>query len=217
MRKISCVILGGLIWLGSFGAAAQAGGKGSWSVGVSFGSPGYYRPGYPGCGHYPYPYSYYRPYPIYIAPPPVVYAPAPIVVQQAPVVQQVQPVYTPPSAKPAEEQAPPPRPLPALTPVSDTQRVDTERCLQQLASPDESVRIDSVMQLGRMKSLRAIDPLAATLSGDRSPAVREAAARALGLIGSAKAIPALQQAGQIDSDQNVRRSAQFSVDVIQTR
>jgi HEAT repeat protein len=59
--------------------------------------------------------------------------------------------------------------------------------------------------------------LAATLAGDRSPVVRESAARALGLIGSAQALPALQRAAQADSDRDVRRSAQFAVEVIQTR
>ena len=53
-----------------------------------------------------------------------------------------------------------------------------------MASADQRTRSDSVAKLGKLRSTRAIDPLAATLSGDRSPAVREAAARALGLIGS---------------------------------
>jgi HEAT repeat protein len=46
--------------------------------------------------------------------------------------------------------------------------------------------------------------------------VREAAARALGLIGSARALPALQHAAQADNDRDVRNSARFAVDVIQT-
>jgi HEAT repeat protein len=67
-----------------------------------------------------------------------------------------------------------------------------------------------------MKSERAIDPLAATLAGDRSAAVREAAARALGLIGSAKALPALRAAALNDNDRDVRHSAEFAVEVVQT-
>jgi HEAT repeat protein len=73
------------------------------------------------------------------------------------------------------------------------------------------------MQLGRLRAQRAIDPLAATLAGDKSAAVRDAAARALGLIGSPKALPALRRAAQLDADKDVRRSAQFSVEVVQVR
>jgi HEAT repeat protein len=73
------------------------------------------------------------------------------------------------------------------------------------------------LQLGRLRAAEAIDPLAATLAGDSNPRVREAAARALGLIGSQKALPALQQAAQTDSDPTVRHSAEFSIDVIHAR
>ena len=60
------------------------------------------------------------------------------------------------------------------------------------------------MELGRTKSERALDPLAATLAGDRSPVVRDAAARALGLIASPKALPALTHAAQADTDRDER-------------
>lgn len=214
MRTKASWILGSLAALGWFGQVAQAGGN--WSVGVSVGGPGYYHrpcygPGF-GYGYGFYSYPVYRPYPVVVAPAPVYVAPAPVVVQQAPVVQ---PSY---SAPPPAYEAPTPRPLPtSVTQVSATRQIDADRYLQQLASPDESVRVDSVMQLGRMRSERSIDPLAATLSGDRSPAVRDAAAKALGLIGSTKALPALQQASQVDSSNDVRRSAQYAIDVIQTR
>ena len=66
--------------------------------------------------------------------------------------------------------------------------VDINYYLQQLRNPDERVRADSVLQLGRLKVISSVDPLAATLAGDRSPLVREAAARALALIGSPKAL-----------------------------
>ena len=72
------------------------------------------------------------------------------------------------------------------------------------------------MQLGRGRAAQAVDPLAATLAGDRSPVVREAAARALGLIGSSAALPALQQAASADPDHDVRHSAGFAIDVIQS-
>ena len=38
----------------------------------------------------------------------------------------------------------------------------------------------------------------------------------LGLIGATQSLTALQHAAQADSDRDVRRSAQFSVDVIRT-
>jgi HEAT repeat protein len=101
------------------------------------------------------------------------------------------------------------------TPVQAVAAGDINQHLQLLADPDERTRADSVMQLGRMKAARAVDPLAATLAGDRSPLVREAAARALGLIGSPKALPALQHAALADNDRDVRHSAQFAIDVIQ--
>jgi HEAT repeat protein len=91
---------------------------------------------------------------------------------------------------------------------------DVDRNLQRLADANEQVRMDAVMALGRLKAERAVDPVAATLSGDRSPAVREAAARALGLIGSPKGLTALKYAAQADNDKEVRHSAQFAVEVI---
>lgn len=195
------------------GSASDSRAGGNWSVGIGFGAPCYHR-------HYCAPY-YYRPYPLYYyAPPPVVVAPAPVVVQQAPLVQQAPAVVQPP---PANETAPPPRVAPQSArqepplyqPVSSTQ--DVSEHLRQLADANEGVRMDSVTQLGRSRAVRAVDPLAATLAGDQSPAVREAAARALGLIGSPKALPALHRAVQVDNDRDVRKAAQFSIEIIQTR
>lgn len=187
-------------------AQAQAGhgcggcGRGGLSIGIGIGAP-YYRPWYPYYG-YGYPYGY--PYPVYVAPPPVIVQPAPII-QQAPVAQPA-PAY----------QAPAPTPLTSRSaPAAEPAGVDHH--LQMLANSDDNVRAESVIELGRMKARRAVDPLAATLSGDRSPMVRETAARALGLIGSPQALPALQHAAQADSDRDVRRSAQFAVEVIQSR
>jgi HEAT repeat protein len=77
--------------------------------------------------------------------------------------------------------------------------------------------MESALQLGRLRASDAVDPLAATLAGDRSPQVREAAARALALIGSSKGLPALEQAARADADPTVRHSAEFSIDVIRTR
>jgi HEAT repeat protein len=131
------------------------------------------------------------------------------VVQPVPVLP---PVYQPPPPPPA--QAPPP----AITPAAlDDRQGDVQRLLQRLAERDERVRAEAALHLGRMRAAQAIDPLAATLAGDASPAAREAAARALGLIGSPKGLPALRRAAQLDSDRDVRHSATFAIDVIQAR
>jgi hypothetical protein len=172
-------------------------GHGGWSVGVNIGAPVFYRPWYPYC---PY---YYQPYPVYVAPPPVYIQPAPVV-QAVPVAQ---PAYCPAPAPSVASQYGAP----------NGQNPQVEHQLQLLANPNDNVRVESVMQLGRLRAQEAIDPLAATLAGDRSAAVRESAARALGLIGSPKALPALQRAVQTDADSQVRHSAQFACEVIQTR
>jgi HEAT repeat protein len=70
------------------------------------------------------------------------------------------------------------------------------------------------VQLGRLRDVRAVEPLTRTLQSDGSPAVREAAARGLGLIADASALKALQYAAQADPDREVRHSAQFAAEVI---
>lgn len=204
MWKLRILVgLAGLLGLVQLATPVQAG----WSVGVRFNFPGYYYYR-PYCGPY---YYDYRPYPVYVAPPPV-YVPPPVVIQQPPPV--VQPAYPAPLALvPTQTVAPA---LARAAVANATAASDVQRHLQLLADADEKVRADSVMQLGRMRATQAVDPLAATLAGDRSPLVREAAARALGLIGSSKALTALQRAGLADTDRDVRHSAQFAIDVIQT-
>jgi hypothetical protein len=172
-------------------------------------------------------------YPAYVAPAPVYYyAPGPYVVAAPPVAVQKP---TPPPAPP-EEQAPQPKPVQpqasaqpqplsgpvVLKPVAASQTTarptgDAERYMALLADADEGVRLDAATRLGRMRTPQAIDPLAATLAGDRSPAVREAAARGLALLGDPKALPALLRAANGDGDHDVRRAAQFAVEIIQTR
>ncbi len=185
-----------VLLLASGGAQLPAG----WGVGVRIGGPVYYRPWAP----YYYPYYPYRA--VYVEPPPIILESAPVIVQPAPVVQAVHPV--PPS----------PLPPPAILRSSQIQNAapEIDRSIQQLRDPDERVRSDSVLQLGRLKAISAVDSVAATLAGDRSPMVREAAARALGLMGSPKALPALLHAASADEDRDVRHSAQFAVDIIQS-
>ncbi|HEV3203036.1 MAG TPA: HEAT repeat domain-containing protein [Gemmataceae bacterium] len=186
--------------LGIFSWNSAKAGHGGWSIGVQLGAPAYYRPYGPYYPYYPY---YYRPYPVFVAPPPVIVQPGPVVETVVP----PQAPYVSPSG------------VPALQPISAAEGTQAEinRHLQLLADPDERVRSDSATRLGRLKAGPAIDPLAATLAGDRSPEVRDAAARALGLIGSIKGLPALQRAAQADTDRDVRRSAQFAVEVIQAK
>jgi len=202
-------LLGALAGLAIFAGATAAGPPVRVGIGVNIGAP-YYRPYYG-----PYYGPYYRP--IYYPPPAIVVAPPPVVYQQAPVVVQQQPVYA------APQQAYTPPPVTSASPGPQQVDYQTSRptvaidgYLANLRSSDENVRRDSVMELGRMKATGAVQPLTATLAGDQSPVVRESAARALGLIGATQALTALQHAAQADADRDVRRSAQFSVDVIRT-
>jgi hypothetical protein len=205
MLTVRTLILAALVVAVLPWSAAHAGGF----VGVSIGFPisGYYH-------HYPYygGYYYYRPYP-------AVYAvPAPVYVQP-PLVEAVpaQPVYPAPAAV----TAPGPASTPALTPVPATVRAsgesrqsDIDNCLANLSNPDEKVRAEMALQLGRLHALRAVDSLNGALAKDSSPAVRDATARALGLIGSNASLAALDRAAQEDSDRDVRRSAQYAAEVI---
>jgi len=191
MQLRNLLLLAGTTWLALTGVATAGGPR--WSVGVGIGFPGYYRP-----------YPYYVPPPMiyYAPPPPVIYAAPPTVVVPA----------APPAPAPSSNyELPPPRPL------DEAQLMSYQAHVNQLTSPDERVRLDAVSQLGRSKSAKAVDPLAATLAGDPSAAVREAAAKGLGLIGSPTAMPALRRAAQQDGSDHVRRTAQFSIEIIQAR
>jgi HEAT repeat protein len=70
------------------------------------------------------------------------------------------------------------------------------------------------MQLGRLRAGRAVEALTHALEQDSSPAVREAAARALGLIAAPSSLAALQRAAGADEDRDVRHSASFAAEVI---
>ena len=199
---VGVLVLAVLPW-----GAAQ--GHGFISFGINLGVP-VYGPwwGYP---------CYYRPYPVVVAPAPVIVQPAPVV-QAAPVVQPVPVVqgtcHAPPSP-PASVPATPPPPLAAPAPPPDDRAGDVDRNLRLLDDRDERVRAEAAIQLGRMQAQRATDRLLSTLATDTSPAVRESAARALGLIGSRRTLPALQHAAQADGDRDVRHSAQFAAEVVQ--
>jgi len=170
-------------------------------VGIGIGFPIY--PHY--CGPYCGPY-YYRPYPVYVAPAPVYVQPAPVYVQP------VQPAY---QAAPAPTSAYPPAPVTAYSPGS-TREDDIQRYTQGLQHTDPRQRAEAAVQLGRLRATGAVPSLTAMLTNDRSPAVRDAAARALGLIGSADALSALQRAAQVDDDRDVRRDASYAAEIIRT-
>jgi hypothetical protein len=181
-------------------------------VGIGLGLPIGFGLGY-GLGYassYPY---YYRPYyPVYVAPPPVI-------VQPAPVVQTV-PAYAAPAVPAPAPAAPAPAPIPApLTPTvanapAASMPADADTYLQQMRVGSENARAEAMVELGRQKEWRAVGPMVQALNEDPSPAVREAAARGLGLIGAPGALTALQRAASADNDRDVRRSASFSAEVI---
>jgi hypothetical protein len=208
MKLIRLSAIGALCLLALSGRPAQA----RVFVGVGIGIPVWGPPCY---GWRPYyaPYYYYPPPVVYAAPPPVtVVQPAPVTV-----VQPAQPAATTLQPVPATQTTAGSSPEPPLVQPAavNTRQNAIDGWMQRLSHPDEAVRSEAALQLGRMRAQRAVDALTATLAGDRSPAVRETAARALGLIGSPQALAALQRAAQSDSDRDVRRSAQFSVEIIQ--
>lgn len=209
------LLLGG-VFLALSAAQAQAGPV-AWSVGVRLGGPVYPRP-YHYAPYYPYRpygvtyirYPYYDPVP-YVVRPTVIVAdpPPPVVVEQQPVVIQGNSPQLPSQPTPVQSG------VVRATSASPASTSTVDSMLQHLSNPDENARAGAATDLGRLKAERAVDPLTATLAGDRSPIVRDAAARALGLIGSPRALTALTHAAQADSDRDVRRSAQFAVEVIQ--
>lgn len=198
-----------IVLVGSVVSPSLAHAGGHWAIGVNFGFPVYYRPW---CGYGYYGYPYYRPYPVYVEPAPIYVAP--------PIYQPVAVPAPAPAALPAQPTAVQPSSVqPASASTShpaDGRQTAISRHLSDLASSDENIRADSALELGRMRASKAVDPLTARLAGDSSPVVREAAARALGLIGSPKGLPGLERAAQKDGDRDVRNSARFAIDVIQS-
>jgi HEAT repeat protein len=101
-------------------------------------------------------------------------------------------------------------------PIPAGQRNQIDAAIADLKSPDERVRAEAAVQLGRLKANRAVESLTHVLNQDRSPQAREAAARALGLIGDSDSLSALQRAAQADDNRDVRHSASFAADVIRS-
>lgn len=182
-------------------AASTVQARGRWGLGFYVGGP-CYRP----C---------YRPA-VIIRPAPIVFAPAPVVLQPAPIVAVAAAApesdYVP-SPVPVAPPAPLAPPGPAVT-VRGIRPVSDNGDLEAMNDPSPQARADSIIRLGRNKDQRAIRPLIRTLQEDGSPQVREAAARALGLIGSIEGLSALQQAAQADQERDVRKTASFAAEVI---
>jgi hypothetical protein len=194
-------------------------------VRIGFGLPIYVGPG---------PYYYGPPYypPTYITPAPqVVYQAAPMNVATPPGPVLREPI-PPPSQKeaiavpqsieatpaPLSQNAVPP-PLPSVTnvtPVNNPSSPQVDALVQQLSQASETSRRDVALQLGRMKASIAVYALVNILAKDTSPIAREGAARALGLIAAPTSLQALIHAAQADDDREVRRSAQFAVEVIRS-
>jgi HEAT repeats len=178
-------------------------------VRIGIGVPLYVGPGPYYYGAYPYPYYY--PAPAYVAPPAVVYQTAP-----ATVVVRSPGEAVPP---PASNTPPSPTPLPTVTnvvPVSNQTSPEINAIVQQLSDAKDTVRRDAAVELGRQKAQSAVDALMNMLAKDTSPLAREGAARGLGLIASPRSLNALIFAAQADNDREVRRSAQFAVEVIRS-
>ncbi len=219
-----------LIALVCLGAPVATSEAQAWRLGISIGVPlypypyPYARPYYPAYGYYaPYGYPYYYPAPpvtvVSVPPAPVVLQPAPVVVQQArpttvvPVATVAGPAVGPPPSI-ASSNAPAAGTIVQASNGASAARVET--LLPKLGDAQEHVRRDAAMDLGRLKAAKAVDALVKMLSSDSSPAAREAAARALGLIASPQSLTALIQAAQVDQDRDVRHSAQFSVEIIRS-
>jgi hypothetical protein len=114
-------------------------------------------------------------------------------------VPPINPAFNPPFGNPA---------------VNAPAGADVDQALQQLSSPRERDRMEAAIILGRNKIAKAVDPLQRTLANDSSPRVREAAARALGLLGDPASLRALNTAAQVDDDKDVRHSARFAAESI---
>lgn len=112
---------------------------------------------------------------------------------------------TPPPTEPEPEADPPARTPPS--PETDpAHQAEVDRWIERLGDDNENIRFSATLELGRLKSLRATEPLVAVLADDRDYYVRLGAATALGDIKAVAAIPALVEALD-DGDALVRTAA----------
>lgn len=120
------------------------------------------------------------------------------------------PTEPPPKTEPEQPPATPPR----VAPPSDPERdAEVARWIERLKDSNENVRFGATLELGRLKDLRAAEPLVTVLSEDKDYYVRLGAATALGDIKACAAVPALIEALD-DKDGLVRTAANDSLQAI---
>jgi predicted RNA-binding protein with PIN domain len=86
-----------------------------------------------------------------------------------------------------------------------------------LTARDAGLRAAAALALGALRNRAPVNDLIQLLRQDGNSMVREAAARALGLIGSAQAAPALEAAAGEDTKNKVRKAARTSLEAIRAR
>jgi hypothetical protein len=89
--------------------------------------------------------------------------------------------------------------------------------LQLLTHPDARVRSHAAIRFGQNGDDYAVDALRASVAHDPNPAVREAAARSLALLGDIAEMLTLKRVAEADTDEDVRRIAEFALDTIASR
>jgi hypothetical protein len=107
-----------------------------------------------------------------------------------------------PVEPPPEE---PPPPVAPPRPAADPAEVD--RWIERLRDDNQNIRFSATLELGRLKDLRATEPLLGVLEQDRDYFVRLGSATALGEMQAADAVPKLIEALDRDRDNLVRTAA----------
>ena len=77
------------------------------------------------------------------------------------------------------------------------------RLRDALTSKDATLRAAAALALGALRNQAPLNDLVALLQSDGNSMVREAAAQALGMIGSVKALPALDRVAEADTKNKV--------------
>jgi hypothetical protein len=104
----------------------------------------------------------------------------------------------------------------AITPAGSAFATDTSTAVQELrSSGDFRVRVNAALFLGRAKPASARESLEHALSSDPHPAVRTAAAEALGALGDPASIGALEQRLPVEGSSSVK--AQLRATIAQLR
>ena len=104
----------------------------------------------------------------------------------------------------------------ALQTITDIGKAATAQLLEKLGAEKVTVRTYACKALGNIADSKARPGLEETLKNDVSPAVRAAAAEALGAF-KADALEALRNAAAEDDDEHVRLSATISIASVRTK